>query len=85
MARLFPSYPSMILNRRRNGGGKRHGTHLLPLMGPQARMVKERKALERVPMPQAPPRVMEPAMELDSKTRAACKKRWLSSLPRAAI
>ena len=85
MARPFPSFPLMILNRRRNGGGKRHGTHLLPLMGPQARMVKERKALERAPMLQAPLRVMEPAMELDSKTRAAYKKQWLSSLPRVAI
>ena len=48
-------------------------------------MVKERKALERAPMLQAPLKVMEPAMELDSKTRAACKKRWLSSLPQAVI
>ena len=48
-------------------------------------MVKERKALERAPMLQAPLRVMEPAMELDSKTRAAYKKQWLSSLPRVAI
>ena len=75
----------MILNRRRNGGDRRHETHQLPLMGPQERMVKERKALERAPMLQAPLKVMEPAMELDSKTRAACKKRWLSSLPQAVI
>ena len=75
----------MILNRKRDGEGRRHGIQVLRLSSPQERMVKERKALERALILQPPPKVMVPVMELDSKTRAACKKHWLSSQPQAVI